>query len=141
MKRFVDTNVLVYAYDESAGEKREAASTLVADLWESGEGCLSVQVLQEFYVNVTRKVKMPISRAEAATIVEDLTAWTVHSPGGRDVLLAIELQGRQSLSFWDAMIITSARSLGCEVLYSENMNPGQSYDGVAVVNPLGRSLE
>lgn len=136
MKRFVDTNVLIYAYDESAVEKREKASRLVAELWESGEGCLSVQVLQEFYVNVTHKVKTPISRAEATAIVEDLTAWTVHSPGGRDVLSAIELQGRESLSFWDAMIVTSARSLGCEVLYSEDMNPGQSYDGVTVVNPL-----
>ena len=136
MKRFVDTNVLVYAYDESAGEKREKANRLVAGLWKSGEGCLSVQVLQEFYVNVTRKVKTPISRMQAAAIVEDLTAWEVHSPGGKDVLSAIELQGRESLSFWDAMIVTSARSLGCEVLYSEDMNPGQRYDGVTVVNPL-----
>lgn len=96
-----------------------------------------MQVLQEFYVNVTRKVKTPISSSEAAATLEDLLAWTVHSPAGRDVLSAVELQDRESLSFWYAMIVGSARSLGCETLYSEDMNSGQSYyDGVVVVNPL-----
>lgn len=135
-RRFVDSNVFVYAYDASAGHKRESARELVAGLWRSGYGCLSVQVLQEVFVNVTRKVSKPLTVREAATLVEDLSAWTVHSPGPRDVLSAVELHERTGVTFWDAMILTSARSLGCEILYSEDLNPGQSYDGVLAVNPL-----
>ncbi|MEJ7873514.1 MAG: PIN domain-containing protein [Rubrobacteraceae bacterium] len=135
-RRFVDSNLFVYAYDASAGHKRESARELIAGLWKSGQGCLSVQVLQEVFVNVTRKVSQPLAAREAATLVEDLSAWRVHSPGPRDVLSAVELHERADVSFWDAMILTSARSLGCGVLYSEDLNPGQSYDGVLVVNPL-----
>lgn len=137
-RSFVDTNVLVYAHDETAGRKRKVARELISGLWASRGGCVSVQVLQELYVNVTRKVPKPLATRDAATLIEDLSVWTVHSPGPRDVLSAIELQGRESVSFWDAMILTSARSLGCAVLYSEDLNPGQSYDGVRVVNPFDR---
>lgn len=135
-RRFVDSNVFVYAYDASAGHKRESARELISGLWRTGYGCLSVQVLQEVFVNVTRKVSKPLTVREAATLVEDLSAWTVHSPGPRDVLSAVELHERTGVTFWDAMILTSARSLGCEILYSEDLNPGQSYDGVLAVNPL-----
>ena len=135
-RRFVDTNLLVYAHDESAGQKREVARGLLAELWVSREGCASVQVLQELFVSLTRKVSKPLPTRKAAALVEDLSAWTVHSPGPRDVLSAIELHERMSVSFWDAMILTSARSLGCRVLYSEDLNAGQSYDGVLVVNPF-----
>lgn len=135
-RRFVDSNLFVYAYDESAGPKREVARDLIAGLWESRSGCASVQVLQELFVNLTRKVPRPLSAREAASLVEDLSLWTVHSPGPRDVLSAIELHERVGVSFWDAMILTSARTLGCRVLYSEDLNAGQSYDGVRVVNPI-----
>lgn len=133
---FVDTNLFVYAYDESAGSKREVARELILGLWQSRSGCASVQVLQELFVNLTRKVPKPLSAREAAALIEDLSAWRVHSPGVRDVLYAIELQERMSVSFWDAMILTSARSLDCGVLYSEDLSAGQSYDGVLVVNPF-----
>jgi len=135
-RRFVDTNLFVYAHDESAGRKREVARGLIEGLWESHEGCASVQVLQELFVNLTRKVPMPLPTRDVASLVEDLSAWTVHSPGARDVLSAIELHERAGVSFWDAMILTSARSLGCGVVYSEDLNAGQSYDGVRVVNPF-----
>jgi len=135
-RRFVDTNILVYAQDASAGRKREVARELIAGLWESREGCASVQVLQEFFGNLTRKVPKPLSAREAAALVEDLSAWTVHSPGPRDVLSAIELHERAGVSFWDAMILSSARSLGCRLLYSEDLKAGQSYDGVLVINPF-----
>lgn len=69
-------------------------------------------------------------------MIWDLSAWTVHSPGVRDILHAVELHERMDVSFWDAMILTSANSLGCRVLCSEDLNPGQSYDGVLVVNPF-----
>jgi predicted nucleic acid-binding protein len=135
-RRFVDTNLFVYARDASAGRKGEVARELIAGLWESREGCTSVQVLQELFVNLTRKVPKPLSAREAAAVVEDLSAWTVHSPGPRDVLSAIELHERAGVSFWDAMILTSARSLGCRLLYSGDLNVGQSYDGVLVINPF-----
>ena len=133
---FVDTNLFVYAHDESAGRKREIARNLIAGLWESRSGCASVQVLQELFVNLTRKVPRPLPARDAAALIEDLTVWTIHSPGARDVLSAIELHDRMGASFWDAMILTSARSLGCRILYSEDLSAGQSYDGVFVVNPF-----
>lgn len=132
----MDTNVLVYAHDTSAGEKREVAQGLVAGLWESREGCVSVQVLQELFVGLTRKVANPLPVLEAAALVEDLSAWRIHAPVPRDVLSAIELHKRVGVSFWDAMIVCSARALGCGALLSEDLNAGQSYDGVLVVNPF-----
>ncbi len=135
-RSFVDTNILVYAYDETAGQKRDRARFLLAELWESGEGCLSVQVLQEFFVTVTRKVPKPLDAASAAAIIADLSHWRVHSPGADDVLSAIDSHRSQDISFWDAMIVCSAASLGCGILYSEDLNPGQQYEGVRVRNPF-----
>lgn len=132
----MDTNLFVYAYDSSAGRKAEVSRDIVAGLWESRRGCVSVQVMQELFVSLTRKVPGPLSTRDAAALVEDLSAWTVHSPGPRDVISAVDLHERAGVSFWEAMILTSARSLGCRVLYSEDLNAGQSYDGVLVVNPF-----
>lgn len=140
-RRFVDTNLFVYAHDESAGRKRKVARELIAGLWESREGCASVQVLQELFVNLTSKVPRPLPARDAVAVIEDISVWTVHSPGPRDVLSAIELHKRASVSFWDVMSLTSARSSGCHVLYSEDLNPGQSYDGVPVVNPFETEAE
>jgi len=134
--QFVDTNVLIYAHDATAGEKNSRARQLITDLWESGLGCLSVQVLQEFYVNVTEKVAKPLSSDVAAQIVSDLSAWQVHSPGVEDVLDAIRMQRRYQMSFWDAMIVVSAIELGCTTLWSEDLNPGQVYDQVKVGTPF-----
>lgn len=96
---FVDTNVLVYAHDRSAGERRERAANLLAELWTSGQGRLSVQVLQEFYVCVTRKIPKPLDTDRARAIVADLALWHVHVPRPADVLGAIALQERFSPSF------------------------------------------
>jgi predicted nucleic acid-binding protein len=134
--QFVDANVLVYAHDQTAGEKQVQAKTLIQELWASGIGCLSVQVLQEFYVTVTQKVRLPLPAEIAANVVEDLSFWRVYAPNAKDVLGAIALQQRYGLSFWDAMIIHSAVQLQCQVIWSEDMNPGQSYGGVRVVNPF-----
>ena len=134
--QFVDTNVLIYAHDVSAGDKRTRAQELVRRLWDSGDGCLSVQVLQEFYVNVTQKVAQPLSPERAARIIADLATWQIYRPGIQDVLDAIDLQCRQRISFWDAMVVSSAIQLGCRCIWSEDLNPGQVYDGVTVVNPF-----
>jgi predicted nucleic acid-binding protein len=135
-RSFVDTNILVYAHDVTGGKKRDRARSLLAGLWESGEGCISVQVLQEFFVTVTRKVPKPLDLGSAAVITADLSRWHVHSPGPDDVLSAIDIHTRQDISFWDAMIVCSAASLGCGTLYSEDLNPGQQYETVRVRNPF-----
>jgi len=133
---FVDTNVLVYAFDQSAGEKRDRARSLLDQLWSDMRGCLSVQVLQEFYVAVTRKVQRPLEQETAAEIVRDLSYWRIHAPVAEDVLGAIDLQQRLMTSFWDGMILWSALQLGCDTVWSEDLSEGQDYDGVRVVNPF-----
>lgn len=134
--QFLDTNVLIYAHDRSAGAKHDRARMLITDLWNSGKGCLSIQVLQEFYVNVTRNVPRPLDGPTAAQIISDLARWTVHVPNVADVLGAIEVQQRNQISFWDAMIVASAVQLGCEVIWSEDLKPGHIYEGVRVTNPF-----
>ncbi|MBI3472241.1 MAG: PIN domain-containing protein, partial [Candidatus Solibacter usitatus] len=133
---FVDTNVLVYAHDASAGEKRSVARSLLERLWNRGEACASIQVLQEFYVTVTRKAPHRLGSGEAAGIVRNLAAWVIFVPGFDDVMAAIDLQQRLQISFWDAMILRSAVELDCELIWSEDLNAGQVYEGVSVANPF-----
>jgi predicted nucleic acid-binding protein len=135
-RRFVDTNILVYAHDDSAGPKRDQARALVEQLWESRDGCLSVQVLQEFFVSVTRKIAKPLDVETAKEIIADLSCWHVQVPAADDVLGAVGIHQRTGISFWDAMIIRSAAEVGCAVLYSEDLNAGQDYSGVRVENPF-----
>jgi predicted nucleic acid-binding protein len=135
-RRFVDTNVLVYAHDESAGGKRDQARALVEQLWESRDGCLSVQVLQEFFVTVTHKIAKPLNAETAKEIVADYSRWYLHVPAADDVLAAIGIHQRAGISFWDAMIVRSAAEIGCDVLYSEDLNAGQEYSGIRVENPF-----
>lgn len=135
-RQFVDTNVLVYAYDKSAGVKHEQAESILQSLWESRNGCLSIQVLQEFYVTATRKIAQPLSTAQASQIVADLGTWPIHKPDVEDVLSAIQLHGRYDISFWDAMIVHSANQFACHILWSEDLNAGQVYQQVHVQNPF-----
>ncbi|NJN84555.1 MAG: PIN domain-containing protein [Caldilineaceae bacterium] len=137
--QFVDTNVLVYAHDVSAGFKYEQAQALLGRLWESGNGCLSIQVLQEFYVVVTRKVAKPLHPDRVSPIINSLGKWSVHSPTVDDLQAAISLQSRYGISFWDAMIVRSAVRLGCLTLWSEDLNAGQRYENLVVANPFQSS--
>lgn len=134
--QFVDTNILVYAYDSTTAEKNKVARQLLLNLWEGCSGCLSIQVLQEFFVCITRKVPVPVEIATAAEIVTDLSVWEVHSPEATDILAAIELSQQYQLSLWDAMVVWSAASMGCKILWSEDLNDGQIYQGVQVRNPF-----
>ena len=134
--QFVDTSILVYAYDSSAERRHELARALLAELWQNGQGCLSIQTLQEFFVTITRKVAQPMPADQAAQIISDWGHWKVHTPTVEDVLMAIALQQRYRLSFWDAMVLTSAERLECGVVWSEDTNPGQSYATVKVLNPF-----
>jgi predicted nucleic acid-binding protein len=135
-RRFVDTNILVYAHDDSAGSKHDQARDLVGQLWESRGGGLSVQVLQEFFVTVTRKIARPLSAEAAREIIADFSRWYVHAPAADDVLAAISIHQQTGISFWDAMIVRSAAEIGCTLLYSEDLNAGQEYSGVRVANPF-----
>ncbi len=133
---FVDTNVLVYAFDVSAGEKRIRAQAMVHRLLNSGEGRLSTQVLQELYVNLMRKLPVPLPQFEAQQIIHDLTSWQVVEPKVADVLTAIRLSIRSKISFWDALVLVAAQKANATILWSEDLNHGQDYDGVIVQNPF-----
>ena len=136
---FVDTNVLVYGRDASEPEKQQRAMAWMTHLWESQRGRLSVQVLQEFYVSVTRKLPRPLPPGRAREIIREYLAWTV-VPGTPDLLdAALDLHQRSGLSFWDAMIIQAAMDAGCERVYSEDMGDGRRYGPVTVVNPFART--
>ena len=135
-RQFLDSNVLVYAYDPTQEVKWKRARTLLEDLGPSREGIISVQVLQEFFRVVTQKVPLPLSIREARAIVEDLAKWPCHRPESADVLGAIDLREELKISFWDAMIVHSARQMGCSVLWTEDLNDGQRYAGVLVRDPF-----
>ena len=97
---------------------------------------MSIQVLQEYYVTVTRKVAQPLLPEQAHDIISHLGRWRMHSPTVTDIQEAIGIQTSYGISFWDAMIIQSAVRLKCDTLWSEDLNAGQRYAGVTVVNPF-----
>lgn len=133
---FVDTNIFIYAYDVSGAEKHQLALELVSELWDSGRGCLSIQVLQEFFVNLTMKIPHPLTSQETAQIIDDLGQWRLHKPELKSVMEAIHIQQRNNISFWDAMIVCSAKELGCKTIWTEDFNSGQLYEGIKVINPF-----
>jgi len=128
--------VLVYAFDASAGVKRTKAEQLLERLWKTGIGCLSVQVLQEFFVAVTRKVPQPLSIEEAAERLREFANWKTFAPTAQDVLAAVAIHKESQLSFWDAMVLQAAAELGCHLLWTEDLNDGQSLRGVRIRNPF-----
>jgi predicted nucleic acid-binding protein len=135
-KVFVDTNILIYAYDRDAGEKHRLASDLIRRLWIEGNGVLSTQVLQEFYVNTTAKIPKPIPYSKARAVISRYLVWQVEANTPESVLRASEIQERHRLSFWDTLIIAAATQAGAENLYTEDLNHGQVIEGVKVVNPF-----
>jgi len=133
----VDTNILVYAYDLDAGEKRAKALEIVERLWDAGNGVLTTQVLAEFFVTITRRVKQPLPLAEARQIIEDYQAeWVTFATTPETVLRAVDGVGQHGLSFWDAMIWAAAWLNGVSAIYSEDMQAGQIIEGVRIENPL-----
>lgn len=136
VKAFVDTNILVYAYDRGAGAKHAKALDLVENLWLQGTGILSTQVLQEFYVNVRRKAQRPVTVEQARDLVSDYLAWDPVVNDGAAMLKAIDLENRYKLSFWDSLIVAAAQKSGASILYSEDFNHGQKFGSVEVRNPF-----
>ena len=133
---FVDTNVMVYAHDLLAGEKQQRANALIEKLWASKNGCLSIQVLQEFYSVVTTKIEQPLDSEMVAQIISLLSSWRIHIPDVQDILKAIDIQSNYRISFWDALIVNSASQSGCAILWTEDLNDGQVYEGVRIQNPF-----
>jgi len=135
-KAFVDTNILVYAHTKSAGSKRERAHRLVEDLWTSGRGVLSTQVLQELCFNLQRKLHPSLSADEVRHLIQDYLSWEIVVNDGSSVIQALEIEQRYRISFWDALIIQAADFCGAAVIYSEDLGHGQKYGSIEVVNPL-----
>jgi predicted nucleic acid-binding protein len=136
VKAFVDTNILVYAYDRGAGDKHEKALGLIQQLWQGGNGILSTQVLQEFYVNIRRKAQRPVTVEQARTLISDYLAWDPIVNDGASMLEAIDLEKRYQLSFWDSLIVAAAQKGGASIIYSEDFNHGQKFGSVEVRNPF-----
>ena len=135
-RRFVDTNILVYAFDQSSGIKREQAQNLLNQLWESGQGTLSTQVLQEFAAYLRRKVARPLSTPETLKILQDFMGWRIFVNTAQSVSLALEIGERYRISFWDALIVQAAEGSGATILYTEDLSHGQTYGNVRAVNPF-----
>jgi predicted nucleic acid-binding protein len=136
-KFFVDTNILIYAHDTSAGTKHERARAIIEDLWRTRSGVVSTQVLQELSVNLRRKAGRPLDLKTTREVVTDYLSWEVVVNTGESVLEALEIEARYGISFWDALVIQAAEAAGVAVLYSEDLSDGQLYGTVRVVNPLG----
>jgi predicted nucleic acid-binding protein len=135
-KYFVDTNILVYAHDRTAGVKHSRARALLEQLWGSGEGVLSTQVLQELCVNLRRKTANPLLVEEVRRLIQEYSTWEVISNGPESIPRALDLEIRYKTSFWDALILQAADEAGASILYSEDLSTGQNYGSIRVVNPL-----
>ena len=134
--QFLDTNILIYAFDASTGRKHEIAKALYEKLLIGNLGRTSLQILQEFFVSAAYKSPKKLEISEAREIIENLAAWPVHRPFAEDILAAIDLSVRYKISFWDSLVIRSAQQTGCNILWSEDLAHGQEYDGVVVQNPF-----
>jgi predicted nucleic acid-binding protein len=130
-KCFVDTNVLVYAHDSSAGWKHDTAHALMAQLWGSGSGVLSTQVLQELCVVLRRRAALPLSTDDTRKVVETFLSWEIVVNTPVSVLRALYLESRYQISFWDALILQAAEISGAAILYSEDLASGQKYGSSA----------
>jgi predicted nucleic acid-binding protein len=133
-KFFVDTNVLLYAGSNAAEDraKRQAARELLG----RPDIALSAQVLQEFYAVAVAKQRLQMTHDEALAVLQSLASFPVCPITRELVMEAVQLRQRCQISYWDAAIIAAAKAMGCAAVYSEDLNPGQDYDGVTVVNPF-----
>ena len=135
-KVFLDANILVYAHDKDAGEKHSVARAIVKDLWEKRTGVLSNQVLQEFYVGVTRKLQKSIAKSEAREILRAYLCWSIREITPLSIVRATEIEEKNRISFWDALVIVAAYESKCEKILTEDLNAGQVIEGILIENPF-----
>jgi predicted nucleic acid-binding protein len=136
---FVDTNVLVYAHDVDAGQKHSVAQGLLVDLWNTRTGVLSVQVFQEFYVTVTRKLIHPLSANEARNILRNYLTWQIEINDSLSVLNASRIEENYKVSFWDALIVAAASKAKALKILTEDLKSGQVIEGILIENPFQHS--
>ena len=134
-KTFIDTNVLIYAHDIDANAKHKIAKEVLQELWSERTGVLSAQVLQEFYVNVTRKIPSPLSKDLARLVVSSYAIWCLET-NPTEILAAFRIEDESRIGFWDALIVSSAAKSGANRILSEDLNAGQRIAGILVVNPF-----
>jgi predicted nucleic acid-binding protein len=137
-KVFIDSNILIYAHDADAKSKHEIAKRVLMELWEQGSGVLSMQVLQEFYVNVTRKIASPLPKKMARTVISNYAIWCVETTP-LEISSAFQIEDESRIGFWDAMIIAAAAKSGAHRILSEDLNAGQVFSGVRIENPFTES--
>src|SRR5438270_13952723 len=130
-KTFIDTNVLIYAHDIDAGAKHEVAKTRLRELWSQRAGVLSMQVLQEFYVNVRRKIASPLSKESARHLVNSYAIWCTETTPA-EISAAFRIEDESGIGFWDALIVAAAVKSGAERILSEDLNAGQIIGGIRV---------
>jgi predicted nucleic acid-binding protein len=135
-RTFFDTNVLVYLFDADSPAKQSRAQAVLSDTLQEGEVVISTQVLQEFFVTVTRKLARPLPAAEAETALRRLMELPVIQVDPEMILAAASTSRRDRISFWDALILAAASAAGCDQVLSEDLQHGRSFDNVRVVNPL-----
>lgn len=135
-KILLDANILVYAHDKDAGERHAVALQLVKDLWEKKTGVLSNQILQEFYVGITRKILKPVAKSVAREIIRTYTCWNVKEVTPMSVIRASEIEEGHRISFWDALVVVAAYEAKCEKILTEDLNSGQVIEGVLIENPF-----
>jgi predicted nucleic acid-binding protein len=134
-KTFIDTNVLMYAHDVAAGTKHQIAELVLRELWNEQAGVLSVQVLQEFYVNVTRKIPAPLSKEMARQVVSSYAIWCTETTSA-EISAAFRIEDESRIGFWDALIVSSAARSGATRILSEDFNAGQRIAGIVIENPF-----
>lgn len=133
-RSFFDTNVLIYADDKADPAKQQRALDLIAEHRRGRTGVVSLQVLQEYFVTVTRKLR--VDARVARRKVELLAEFDVATPEVADILAAIDLHRLHGFSLWDALILRAAKQAGCSVLFSEDMQGAREIDGVRILNPF-----
>ena len=135
--RFVDTNILIYSTSPLPEERRKQQISVELLSQEPGDLAVSVQVLGEFYFQVTRPSRRgPLTHDEAAEVVEDLQRHYVQHLTLETVSRALQYRKQFNLSYWDCLILAAAKQSGCEAVYSEDMSASQDYDGIRVINPF-----
>jgi len=134
-KTFIDTNVLIYAHDIDAGAKHQVAKAVLQKLWNEKTGLLSAQVLQEFYVNVTRKILTPLSKDLARRVVSSYSIWCMETTP-TEILSAFRIDDESGIGFWDALIVSAASKSDARRILSEDLNAGQRVAGILIENPF-----
>ena len=135
-KVFVDTNVLVYAYDLDAGRKHQLALEIMKDLWRSGCGLLSTQTIQEFFVTITKKISASVDVSFARETIKRLSKWDTVIINVDTIIEATELQERYKYSFWDSLVVAAALAGGAKTILSEDLSDKQIIKEITIKNPF-----